>query len=112
MIIYETSYDLGRYAAATSNESQPTSIGYICLFNDSKTTYGTLKLQIKYLKEEKGCLKVFLEKGIRGDRESRPKFGALLDRMRPNNTLFFLKPDIDELAVIRFKEAEKTNEIT
>jgi hypothetical protein len=94
------------------NESQPISIGYICLFNDSKTTYGTLKRQIKYLKEEKECLEVFFEKGERDDWENRTNFRALLDRIRPDDNLFVLKPDMDELIIIRFKEAEETNEIT
>lgn len=89
----------------------PKTIGYICLFSDipSDNNNDSLYLQIKYLKEKKGCQEVFcdcVKDSKKDDWYKRPIFNGIIDSMKPNDRLFVLKPIHDELIKIVFKEQE------
>lgn len=95
-----------------NNKYQEKTIGYIRLFTGSTTLAGTLKLHIKYLKEEKGCHQVFFEKVKFGNWSNGPNFSAILETIRPNDTLFVLKDYSNELLKIRVTEnGQETEEL-
>jgi len=88
--------------------NQPKIIGYICLFNDiPNKDENEFYLQIKYLKEKKGCHEVFcdvVKDSKNDDLTKRPNFETILDNIKPNDVLVVLKPEHDELVKIRFEE--------
>ena len=86
------------------NKYPEKTIGYIRLFTGGTTLYRTLRLHIKYLKEEKGCHEVFFEKVKAGDWSNGANFTAILETMKPTDTLFVLKLEFNELLKIRVTE--------
>jgi len=79
----------------------PKTIGYVALFNGVPPD-NSLYLQIKYLKEEKGCEEVYLDTSW----PYRPTFEAILKTMKANDVFWVLNTKHHEVTKILFKEKD------